>query len=177
MRGVGVGVGVGVSVNQSSSTTSREVEAPPSPVRSGDLIPNIPTNPGQWLMHLNAQHGTSFDPASSHDRRKAWPIFTAWCNAGLSTAQIDAAIARAQAEATEPIGNLVAYADRVLASSQVRAAAYDRSWRRSNQAIDAKARELGITAARNENDYQTFADRLEAEDRRRHEERRKAKSK
>ena len=43
---------------------------------------------------------------------------------------------------------------------------YDRSWRISNQAIDAKARELGMNARGGEG-YREFADRLETEDRRR----------
>ena len=60
------------------------------------------------------------DPSSVHDRKKAWPIFTAWCNAGLSLERVDAAVETAQQQATEPIAFLPGYVDRVLASQSQR---------------------------------------------------------
>ncbi|CAJ0803135.1 hypothetical protein LMG18090_04396 [Ralstonia mannitolilytica] len=60
------------------------------------------------------------DPSSVHDRKKAWPIFSAWCNAKLSIERVDAAVATAQQQATEPIAFLPGYVDRVLSSQSVR---------------------------------------------------------
>lgn len=167
MRGVGVGVGVGVnplSVETSSTTDSRARRTPPAPHLDGVAIPDPPTQPGQWASWFNRQHGTDIDPTSRHERRKVWGIFTAWCKAGMTQARITEAIARAQADAREPISNLVAYADRCLASLEVAKTAYDRSWRRSKPEIEAKGRALGLFARRDE-DHAAFADRIEATER------------
>lgn len=79
-------------------------------------IPNPPRQPGDWLAHFRDKHGVILDPSSVHDRKKAWPIFTAWCNAGLTLERVDAAVITAQAQATETIAFLPAYVDRVIAS-------------------------------------------------------------
>jgi uncharacterized protein YdaU (DUF1376 family) len=77
---------------------------------------SIPKNEAEWLRHLSANHGVVADPTSVHDRKRYWTTFAAWVNAGVSTAQVDAAISKAYREATEPISNIVAYASRVLDS-------------------------------------------------------------
>lgn len=77
---------------------------------------SIPKNEAEWLRHLSANHGVVADPTSVHDRKRYWTTFASWVNAGISTGQVDAAIAKAHREATEPISNIVAYASRVLST-------------------------------------------------------------
>ncbi|AMM14221.1 hypothetical protein AX768_09070 [Burkholderia sp. PAMC 28687] len=75
-----------------------------------------PKNEGDWQRYFREQHGVELDATSLHDRKKAWPLFAKWAKAGITTAQMDAAIAKAHDEATDTIAFLPAYADRVLAS-------------------------------------------------------------
>lgn len=110
---------------QPSSTTDGSQREPPLPL--GD---DPPTQPGQWLAHFNSEHGTQFDPASAFDRRNIWPIFTRWCAAGVTVGQISQAVKQAHSTAKEPISNLVAYTDRVLASMQ-QGATNDRTAKRT----------------------------------------------
>lgn len=60
-----------------------------------------------------------FGVVARTDQPREWakfaPLAAAWCRAGVTVGQMRAAVARAQAEATEPIAYLPAYADRVLA--------------------------------------------------------------
>lgn len=77
---------------------------------------SIPRNEADWLRHMKAKHGFEADPTNTHDRKRYWQTFAAWANAGISTVQVDAAVAKARREATEPISNIVAYASRVLDS-------------------------------------------------------------
>ncbi|KAF7958228.1 hypothetical protein AWV80_01270 [Cupriavidus sp. UYMU48A] len=56
------------------------------------------------------------DVSSIHERKKVWPIFTSWCNAGLTLEQIDEAVTQARKQAKQPIAFLPSYVDRVLAS-------------------------------------------------------------
>lgn len=79
-------------------------------------IPNPPLQPADWLAHFRDKHGVILDPSSVHDRKKAWPIFSSWCNVGLTLERVDAAVITAQAQATESIAFLPAYVDRVIAS-------------------------------------------------------------
>lgn len=79
-------------------------------------IPNPPTAEAQWASHFRHRHGVEINPSSVHDRKKAWPIFAGWVNAGLTLERVDAAVAQAQAQATEPIAYLPGYVDRVIAS-------------------------------------------------------------
>lgn len=82
--------------------------------------PTVPATAGDWWRHFRDKHGLQLDPSSVHDRKKAWPIFTAWCNAGLSLERVDAAVTQAQQQATEPIAFLPGYVDRVLSSQAPR---------------------------------------------------------
>lgn len=77
---------------------------------------SIPKNEADWLRHMRSKHGFEADPTNMHDRKRYWQTFAAWANAGVSTSQVDAAVAKARREATEPISNIVAYASRVLDS-------------------------------------------------------------
>lgn len=77
---------------------------------------NTPDSPEGWFVWFNRVHGTQYQATSTHDRRKVMPIFTAWSNAGITPDQVNQAVKRAFSEAKEPIANLVAYVDRVLAS-------------------------------------------------------------
>jgi uncharacterized protein YdaU (DUF1376 family) len=76
----------------------------------------IPRNEADWQRYFAEHHGVLLNERSVHDRKKAWPLFSAWAKAGVTARQMDAAIAKAHADTTEPIAFLPAYADRVLAS-------------------------------------------------------------
>lgn len=76
-----------------------------------------PKNEGDWQRYFRERHGVELDATSLHDRKKAWPLFSAWCKRGITVAQMDAAVAKAHDEATETIAFLPAYVDRVLASA------------------------------------------------------------
>ncbi|WP_349609099.1 hypothetical protein [Cupriavidus sp. DF5525] len=82
----------------------------------GVTIPNPPTSEGHWASHFRERHGVEIDVCSIHDRKKAWPIFAGWVNAGLTLDRVDAAVTQARKESKEPIAFLPAYVDRVLAS-------------------------------------------------------------
>lgn len=128
---------------------------------------SIPKNEGDWLRHMTAKHGFLADATSVHDRKRYWPTFAAWVNAGISTAQVDAAIAKAHAESTEPISNIVAYAARVLDSMTAKPAKPPRDdWNRSPKSIERKASELGIYARPGES-HDALRERCESEIRRR----------
>lgn len=94
----------------------------PGTVIAGGITPrgasddSTPKNAADWLRYFRDRHGVELDATSLHDRKKAWPLFTAWVNAGVSIAQMDAAVAKAKAEAKGPIAFLPGYADAVLAS-------------------------------------------------------------
>lgn len=75
-----------------------------------------PRNEADWQRYFADHHGVLLNERSVHDRKKAWPLFSAWTKAGITARQMDAAIAKAHADTTEPIAFLPAYADRVLAS-------------------------------------------------------------
>lgn len=77
-------------------------------------MPTIPAQPGEWMKWFNHCHGQHLDPRSSRQRQDFWPLASAWCEARVSTAQMDRAIAQAQALAKGPIASLPAYADKVL---------------------------------------------------------------
>ena len=77
-----------------------------------------PKDPAEWCRYWRERHGVELDPSNVHDRRKAWPLFAAWTTAGITAAQMDAAVRKAKAEAKDSIAFLPAYVDRVLASMQ-----------------------------------------------------------
>lgn len=78
--------------------------------------PNPPRHPDDWVSYFRDRHGVEIDVSSIHDRKKAWPIFTAWCAAGLTLEQVDAAVAQARKQAKQAIAFLPSYVDRVLSS-------------------------------------------------------------
>ena len=87
-----------------------------TPATVRPTIPNPPTCEAHWASHFRHSHGVEINPSSVHDRKKAWPIFAGWVRARLSLERVDAAVAQAQAQATESIAYLPGYVDRVIAS-------------------------------------------------------------
>lgn len=121
----------GASSSSSSSPSVNPSTQPPSPTQpesepenfgvvAGDLaaLPDTPTSEGQWLTWFNREVGTQFDASSRFDRSDLWPIFSRWCQAGITQQQMRTAIRTAQETASAPIANLPKYVDRVLANSQ-----------------------------------------------------------
>lgn len=96
---------------------------------------NPPRNAGDWASYFRDRYGVEIDVSSVHERRKVWPIFTAWCTAGLTLEQIDAAVSQARKQAKQPIAFLPSYVDRVLAS-QAQGVGID------NDAVNAEAAQL-----------------------------------
>lgn len=76
----------------------------------------VPKSAGDWSMLFGREFGVEVDPLDARDRKKFWPIATAWVAAGVTLGQMRAAVQRARDEATEGIAYLPAYVDRVLAS-------------------------------------------------------------
>ncbi|HDR9834690.1 TPA: DUF1376 domain-containing protein [Burkholderia multivorans] len=76
-----------------------------------------PKDAAEWLRHLRDKHGFEADPTNVNDRKKLWPVFAGWTNAGLTTAFVDAAIAAAIRDASEPIVCLPLYVDRCMANA------------------------------------------------------------
>ncbi|CAJ3122885.1 Uncharacterized protein conserved in bacteria [Burkholderia pseudomallei] len=76
-----------------------------------------PKDAAEWLRHLHDRHGFEADPTNVNDRKKLWPVFAGWTNAGLTTAFVDAAIAAAIRDASEPIVCLPLYIDRCMANA------------------------------------------------------------
>jgi uncharacterized protein YdaU (DUF1376 family) len=139
------------------NTTQVESSTTPTPSTTSIVIATssrelsddfIPRNEAQWLRHMRSKHGFTADESSVHDRKRYWPTFSAWVNAGIRTDQVDAAIAKAHAESSEPISNIVAYAARVLDGMTAPKKPKSDQWFVSPQAMSAKARELGIADAR-----------------------------
>jgi hypothetical protein len=112
-----------------SSTSSRPL--------SDDFTPK---DAGEWLRHFRAKHGFEADPTNVNDRKKLWPVFAGWVNAGLTTAFVDAAVASASALSREPIVCLPLYVDRFMANQQAARAspqvnARDESRRRAAEVL------------------------------------------
>lgn len=102
-----------------------------------------PKDAAEWLRHFKAKHGFEADPTNVTDRKKLWPVFASWTNAGLTTDFVDAAVAAAQARAREPIACLPLYVDRLMASEQAARAnpqlsAKDESRRRAYEILTGK---------------------------------------
>ncbi|HEF4727819.1 hypothetical protein QZN29_02850 [Burkholderia multivorans] len=91
-----------------------------------------PRNNAEWIRYFADRHGVEIDHMSAHQRAKAFPLFAAWTKAGVTRRQVDTAVAKAQAEATEPIAFLPAYVDRVLASMAAPRASPQPSWSDQN---------------------------------------------
>lgn len=113
---------VTATISQTPDSTSQTPDITPGTVVAGGSSPRggrddfTPKNEGDWQRYFRERHGVELDATSLHDRKKAWPIFSAWCKRGITAAQMDAAVAKAQDEATETIAFLPAYVDRVIAT-------------------------------------------------------------
>lgn len=93
---------------------------------------HVPKDNAEWIRYFADRHGIEIDPANVHERKKAFPLFAAWTKAGITRRRMDAAIAKAQAEATESIAFLPAYVDRVIASMAAPRASPNPSWTDQN---------------------------------------------
>ncbi|UIY60055.1 hypothetical protein [Burkholderia cepacia] len=91
-----------------------------------------PKDAAEWLRHLRDRHGFEADPTNVNDRKKLWPVFASWTNAGLTTAFVDAAIATAIRDASEPIVCLPLYVDRCMANANAARASPNPSWTDQN---------------------------------------------
>lgn len=69
-----------------------------------------------WVRWWGDEHGVEVDPHSHFDRRKFWPLATAWIAAGITATQMAEAIKRAREQSKTPIAYLPAYADKVLST-------------------------------------------------------------
>lgn len=99
-----------------------------------------PKDPAEWLRHLRTKHGFEADPTNVNDRKKLWPVFAGWVNAGLTAAFVDAAVAQASALSRDPIVCLPLYVDRFMANQQAARAspqvnARDESRRRAAEVL------------------------------------------
>jgi len=96
--------------------TVGEVVLGGSPTReqSDDFTPK---DAAEWLRHFKAKHGFEADPSNVNDRKKLWPVFSGWVNAGLTASFVDEAIAVAIRDASEPIVCLPLYVDRCMANA------------------------------------------------------------
>jgi uncharacterized protein YdaU (DUF1376 family) len=93
----------------------------PSPISNPALThgdDEKPSSPAEWIEVFAEQHGVDVDHRNFHDRKKFWPLASAWSNAGVTVGQMRAACSKAHGESKESIAWLPAYADRVLASMQ-----------------------------------------------------------
>lgn len=122
--------GFGGDKGHGPSSSSSSLTADPS-LRSGSsssppglthpasrAIPDVPTSWAEWSSWWRTERGVEVDPSHSGDRKRFLPMAERWIAAGVSGEQMRRALARAEAEAREPIAYLPAYVDRVLASSQ-----------------------------------------------------------
>jgi uncharacterized protein YdaU (DUF1376 family) len=100
------------------------VSGPPSRESDDDFIPK---DAAEWLRHFRTKHGFEADPTNVNDRKKLWPVFAGWTNAGLTTAFVDNAVATAIRDAREPIVNLPLYVDRCMANANAARASPQRS--------------------------------------------------
>ncbi|WP_143757454.1 DUF1376 domain-containing protein [Burkholderia singularis] len=103
--------------------------AKPARVADGDFRPK---DAAEWLRHLSDRHGFEADPTNVNDRKKLWPVFAGWTNAGLTAAFVDAAIAVAIRDAKEPIVCLPLYVDRCMANANAARASPQPSWSDQN---------------------------------------------
>lgn len=105
--------------------------APGKPARVAD-DDFRPKDAAEWLRHLHDKHGFEADPTNVNDRKRLWPVFAGWTNAGLTTAFVDDAIAAAIRDASEPIVCLPLYVDRCMANANAARASPNPSWTDQN---------------------------------------------
>jgi hypothetical protein len=118
------------SSSSSSSTADPSLRSGSStgvPHAASRTIPDVPTSWAEWASWWRFERGVEVDPSSPGDRKRFLPMAERWVSARVSGEQMRRALARAEAEAREPIAYLPAYVDRVLANSQAppRATALD----------------------------------------------------
>jgi len=126
---------------ETQSETTRARSPTPTPVNtlSGVVVGGQPTrelsddftpkDAGEWLRHFRTKHGFEADPTNVNDRKKLWPVFSGWVNAGLTASFVDAAVALAIARSPEPISCLPLYVDRFMANAQAARASPGRTER------------------------------------------------
>ncbi|HIE4430002.1 TPA: hypothetical protein ACXM9H_000973 [Burkholderia multivorans] len=105
-------------VEGSNTTGTVIVSGTPSRV-TGDASPDddlVPRDNAEWIRYFAERHGVEIDPMNLHERKKAFPLFAAWTNAGVTRGRMDKAIAKARKEASEPIVYLPSYVAHVLAT-------------------------------------------------------------
>lgn len=107
--------------NQNQNQSIKETSSPKDGDGDGAAVvcvaaDTVPKSPGDWSMLFDQEFGVQVDPTDVRDRKKFWPMATAWTAAGVTVGQMRAAVQRARNEATEGIAYLPAYVDRVLAS-------------------------------------------------------------
>ncbi|MET3631625.1 DUF1376 domain-containing protein [Burkholderia sp. 572] len=107
---------------QSGAERSGSVNPVGSVIASGkparDALDDFrPKDAAEWLRHFRDRHGFEADPTNVNDRKKLWPVFASWTNAGLTAAFVDAAVAAAIRDASEPIVCLPLYVDRCMANA------------------------------------------------------------
>lgn len=113
---------VTATISQTPDSTSQTPDVNRGSVIAGGNSPRggrddfTPKDEGEWLRHFKARHGFEADPTSIHDRKKIWPVFAGWVNAGFTAEFVDKAVATAIASAKGGIGCLPVYVDRVIAS-------------------------------------------------------------
>lgn len=141
--------------DSSSQPVLTETDSPNVEKISDDKIPK---DPGEWIAVFSEQHGVDVDHRNFHDRKKFWPLAMAWTNAGVTVGQMRAACRKANADATEPIAWLPAYADRVLASmtrrecQQAQAESFrERDDRLARERIEAICPSIAAKAPRSHN--------------------------
>ena len=76
----------------------------------------VPAREAEWAAVFE-EFGVQVDHTSLHDRKKFWPLANSWCSSRVTVGQMRSAVARARAEAREPIAYLPSYVDRVLATA------------------------------------------------------------
>lgn len=117
-QGDGDGEDSGQGSKQPSSHPQPESRATTDGVTIGGDVPDVPTQPGQWLTWFNRTQGTDYDPSSRFHRSNVWQTFTRWVEGAVSTASVSDGINRAIAEAKGPIANLPAYVEKLLLNDQ-----------------------------------------------------------
>lgn len=86
-----------------------------------------PKDAAEWLRHFRTKHGFEADPSNVNDRKKIWPVFSGWVNAGLTASFVDTAVALAISRTREPIACLPLYVDRLMAGEQAARASPERN--------------------------------------------------
>lgn len=102
-----------VSNHQSPEEESNRHTEDHEPPRDDDMAPPDWLRWSDWFA---AEVGVEHDVNALHDRRKFRPLAEGWITAGVTCGQMRRAIAKARAEAKEPIAYMPGYADRVLAT-------------------------------------------------------------